>query len=110
MARKRKHSIELPEHVHRVMAKGNVYFFYQANRGTTRQGLRLALPRDPASVEFWDALRTIVETGRSPDMVRYYSKARDQRVMARRAVSRRDGNGGKGFTNSKQTVAISSTI
>jgi integrase len=60
MARKRKHGVDLPEHVHRVVSKGKVYFFYQAHRGTPRQGQRVSLPRDSATVEFWDAVRAIV--------------------------------------------------
>jgi integrase len=47
MGRKREHGVDLPEHVHIVVAKGKKYYFYQAHRGTSRQGPRIALPREP---------------------------------------------------------------
>lgn len=62
MGRNRKHAIDLPPHVHRVVAKGKEYYFYQPFRGTKRQGERASLPRDPQSVEFWDALRKLAGT------------------------------------------------
>ncbi len=62
MGRKRENGVELPRHVHRVKAKGKLYYFYQAHRGTDRQGPRIALPRDPTTAEFWDALRKVAGT------------------------------------------------
>ena len=62
MARKRLHGVDLPRHTHKVVAKGTTYYFYQAYRGTARQGPRYALPRDPATPEFWDAVRKIAGT------------------------------------------------
>jgi len=62
MPRKRKHGVELPPHTHRVTSKGNVYYFYQAFRGTSRQGQRFPLPRDPKSPEFWDAAMKLAGT------------------------------------------------
>lgn len=59
MVRKRKHGVNLPPHVHRVEAKGRIYFFHQPHRGTAREGARTSLPRDPQSVEFWYALRKL---------------------------------------------------
>jgi integrase len=49
--------IELPNHVHRVVARSREYFYYQERRGTPRQGPRIKLPSDPHSPEFWTALR-----------------------------------------------------
>jgi integrase len=43
--------------VHRVVSRSREYFYFQANRGTSRQGPRIALPADPHSPEFWNALR-----------------------------------------------------
>jgi integrase len=47
----------LPPHVHRVVARGREYFYYQIARGTERQGPRTKLPNDPHSPGFWAALR-----------------------------------------------------
>lgn len=62
MARPRKGGVQLPPHVHAVTAKSKTYYFYQPFRGTARQGERVALPRDPQSVEFWDAVRRLAGT------------------------------------------------
>jgi integrase len=59
MARKRKHGVDLPRHVHRVIGKGKEYYFYQAHRGTARAGERIALPNDPTTVEFWTRVREL---------------------------------------------------
>ena len=50
-------AISLPNGVHRVVSRSREYFYFQANRGTPRQGPRIALPNDPHSPEFWNALR-----------------------------------------------------
>jgi integrase len=47
----------LPKGVHRVVARGREYFYYQPGRGTVHQGERIKLPRDPQSPEFWQAVR-----------------------------------------------------
>ena len=49
--------VELPPHVHRVVAKGRDYFYFQRNRGAALEGPRIALPRDLHSIEFWQAYR-----------------------------------------------------
>ena len=49
--------VELPPHVHRVVAKGRDYFYFQRNRGAALEGPRIALPRDLLSIEFWQAYR-----------------------------------------------------
>ena len=59
MARKRVHGQDLPPHVHRVEAKGRVYYFYQPRRGTPRAGVRVALPSDPTTAEFWSQVREL---------------------------------------------------
>lgn len=59
MSRKRRHrqTVTLPKGVHRVIARGREYFYYQAGRGTTHVGERIKLPNDPQSPEFWQAVR-----------------------------------------------------
>lgn len=47
----------LPKGVHRVVARGREYFYFQANRGTAAQGPRTVLPNDPHTPEFWVAIR-----------------------------------------------------
>jgi len=49
--------VSLPRHVHRVVARGREYFYYQEGRGTGHQGDRISLPNDPSSPEFWIAVR-----------------------------------------------------
>ena len=53
----RRGAVALPKGVHRVIARGREYFYYQANRGTPRAGARIVLPHDPHSPEFWIELR-----------------------------------------------------
>lgn len=58
MQRKRnKVAVALPEHVHRVEARGKEYFYFQRGRGSSTPGPRIALPRDPQSPEFWAAVQ-----------------------------------------------------
>jgi integrase len=52
-----KGTLEFPKGVHPVLARGKMYYFYQAGRGTSAQGPRIPLPRDPQTPEFWTALR-----------------------------------------------------
>lgn len=55
--------VELPKGVHRVVARGREYFYWHPGRGTKHAGQRIALPKDPASPEFWVALRAAQEAG-----------------------------------------------
>jgi integrase len=50
-------AVELPRGVHRVVARGREYFYYQPARGTPSAGDRIRLPSNPHSPEFWTALR-----------------------------------------------------
>lgn len=50
-------SVALPKGVHRVIARGREYFYYQPGRGTEFAAGRVRLPDDPRSPEFWNALR-----------------------------------------------------
>jgi integrase len=50
-------AVELPKGVHRVESRGKEFFYFQAGRGTKAAGLRVRLPDDPHSPEFWRALR-----------------------------------------------------
>ncbi len=47
----------LPRGVHKVIARGREYFYFQTNRGTLLAGPRIKLPDDPHSPEFWIELR-----------------------------------------------------
>jgi integrase len=57
--------VALPKNVHRVVARGREYFYFQIGRGTVRQGPRNALPKDTHSPEFWNEIRRLqgIETG-----------------------------------------------
>src|SRR5262245_56415389 len=57
LARKLRGAVELPRHVHRVIARGRDYFYFQVGRGTKHEGPRTKLPSDPHSPEFWTTLR-----------------------------------------------------
>ena len=52
-----KASISLPKGVHRVIARGREFYYFQAGRGTDHAGPRVRLPNDPATPEFWQAVR-----------------------------------------------------
>jgi len=45
-----------------VHAKGRDYYFFQAHRGTLKEGPRIPLPRDPRSGAFWDRCRELAGT------------------------------------------------
>jgi integrase len=47
----------LPRGVHRVVARGREYFYFQAGRGTVNPGPRVKLPNDPHNPQFWIAVR-----------------------------------------------------
>ena len=47
----------LPRGVHRVVARGREYFYFQPGRGTQVEGPRTPLPKDSHSPEFWIELR-----------------------------------------------------
>lgn len=49
--------VELPKGVQRVVTRGKVYFYWHPGRGTEHAGKRIALPSDPTTPEFWNALR-----------------------------------------------------
>lgn len=49
--------ISLPPGVHRVVAGGREYFYYQKGRGTAHAGERIKLPNNPQTPEFWVAVR-----------------------------------------------------
>src|SRR5262245_5007061 len=55
--RRARSAIELPKGVHRVIARGREYFYFQLGRGTKFAGERVKLPSDPHAPEFWVALR-----------------------------------------------------
>jgi hypothetical protein len=58
MPRKPRHgAVSFPAGVHRVVSRSREYFYFQASRGTPREGPRIALPKDPHSPEFWAAIR-----------------------------------------------------
>jgi len=57
VAKRARGAVDLPRGVHRVIARGREYFYYQPARGTPSAGERIRLPRDPHSPEFWTALR-----------------------------------------------------
>jgi integrase len=59
MARRVRAAVELPRHVHHVVARGREYFYYQVGRGTKHAGPRTKLPNDPHSPGFWQALRQL---------------------------------------------------
>ncbi|MBM3654946.1 MAG: integrase [Alphaproteobacteria bacterium] len=52
-----KSTVNLPKGVHRVIARGREYFYFQAGRGTDHAGPRIPLPPDPQTPEFWNAVR-----------------------------------------------------
>ncbi|MGQ3211619.1 tyrosine-type recombinase/integrase [Shinella sp.] len=54
--RREKASVSLPKNVHRVVARGREYFYFQTGRGSQSPGPRLPLPRDPHSPQFWAAI------------------------------------------------------
>lgn len=49
----------LPKNVHRVVARGREYFYFQERRGTAQAGPRNPLPKDPHAPEFWAAIRRL---------------------------------------------------
>jgi hypothetical protein len=49
--------VSLPKGVHRVVSRGREYFYFQLGRGTSAQGPRLPLPKDPHDPAFWIAIR-----------------------------------------------------
>lgn len=65
MARTGRASFGLPPHVRRVRLKGKEYFYYQAFRGTWRQGPRVKLPGAPFQIDgspdeaWWRAYRSV---------------------------------------------------
>lgn len=58
----------LPKNVHRVVARGREYFYWQEHRGTERAGERHSLPSDPHSPAFWAAIRTLQGADAAPEV------------------------------------------
>lgn len=50
-------AVNLPRGVHRIIARGREFYYFQAGRGTPHAGPRIRLPNDPHSPEFWNAIR-----------------------------------------------------
>jgi hypothetical protein len=50
-------TVTLPRGVHRVVSRAREFYYFQAGRGTPREGPRIRLPNDPQSPEFWQAIR-----------------------------------------------------
>lgn len=61
MPRKRA-SVELPDHVHRVKSKGRFYYYFHPHRGTPQAGERVPLPADPFSKEFGERYRALLKS------------------------------------------------
>jgi hypothetical protein len=65
VSRPRMPKLALPAHVHMVRAKGREYFYFQAYRGTKREGPRTPLPGCPTlpngspNPEWWSAWRRL---------------------------------------------------
>jgi len=80
--------VELPPHVHRVVAKGRDYFYFQHSRGAKGAGPRIALPRDPHSIAFWQAYRAALGTADEPvgrtfnDLISAYRMSPEFRARA----------------------------
>lgn len=55
--RHQRGAVDLPKGVHRVVARGREYFYFHPGRGTSFEGERIKLPKDPTDPEFWQALR-----------------------------------------------------
>jgi integrase len=78
--------LELPTNVHRVVAKGREYFYFQLGRGTRAPGPRIPLPRDPHSITFWQAYRAALgqseeSAGRTfNDLISAYRISPDYRI------------------------------
>lgn len=54
--------LALPEHVHKVTAKGKTYYYFHPGRGTTAAGTRIRLPDDPSSTAFWAEIERLTGT------------------------------------------------
>ncbi len=96
MPRQRNRSaVNLPKGVHRVVARGREYFYYQAGRGTEHAGPRIALPMLTFSFDtYWhDNYR---RSGFYRDRDRYRDFARrdqDRDGIPNRFDRDRDGDG-----------------
>lgn len=77
----------LPKHVHAVRRRsGRLAYYWQCNRNTPRQGLRVRLPDDPQAPEFW---QKIAELQRGPQrkagiaaMIEAYQASPKYRALA----------------------------
>jgi hypothetical protein len=68
--RKRKRSgvFNLPTGVHRVVSKGQAYYYFAPRRGTKAAGARVSLGTDPTAPEFWANLNGA--RGAAPEAVK----------------------------------------
>jgi hypothetical protein len=66
MGRRRLASVQLPEGVERVRAKGRTYYYWNPGRGTARQGARIALPSaDDRPADFWREVKRLQSSTQS---------------------------------------------
>jgi integrase len=65
--------VALPEHVHRVTAKGKTYLYYHQGRGTKNAGKRVRLPDDPNDATFWEAYTRLSGQERVIEQVRPFT-------------------------------------
>lgn len=54
---RKRPAVELPKYVQHVIDGGRDYYYFQRGRGSKTPGLRITLPGDPHSEEFWRAYR-----------------------------------------------------
>jgi integrase len=50
-------AVELPRHVFPITSRCKTYYYFQEGRGTSSEGPRISLGKDPQSPEFWTAYR-----------------------------------------------------
>jgi hypothetical protein len=55
--RKNVGMIELPSGVHAVKSRGKICYYWHPNRGTSHEGKRVPLGRDPRDPAFWEKLK-----------------------------------------------------
>ncbi len=63
--------VDLPKGVHRVVSRGREYFYWNPGRGTKHVGDRVRLPDDPATPEFWIALRNAQDSAAGPQVLTF---------------------------------------
>lgn len=60
---KKAATVPLPKGVFRVRRKARTYYYFQFGRGSRAPGKRHALPGDPQSPEFWQAVKRLTGEG-----------------------------------------------